>query len=85
MPYIPRVVSASVEYVPVLPARFARQVALCVLVTLLDAAVAASCGPTLFRVSVGHPVWQAGLTSLFAVMLLTLIHTWVHTLRRRSR
>ena len=78
---IPRIISASVEYIPVLSARFARRVAVCVLVTVLDAAVIATFGPTLYQVSLGHPFWLAGLAILFATMFFTLAHVWIQTLR----
>ena len=81
MPNIPRIVSAPVEYIPVLSARFARRVAVCVIVTVLDAAVIATFGPTLYQVSLGHPFWLAGLAILFATMFFTLAHVWIQTLR----
>ena len=81
MPNIPRIVSVPVEYIPVLSARFARRVAVCVLVTVLDAAVIATFGPTLYQVSLGHPFWLAGLAILFATMFYTLAHVWIQTLR----
>jgi hypothetical protein len=85
MPNIPRIVSAPVEYIPVLSARFARRVAVCVLVTMLDLAVIATFGPTLYRVSIGHSFWLAGLAILFATMFFTLAHAWIQTLRGRFR
>jgi hypothetical protein len=85
MPNIPRIVSAPVEYIPVLSARFARRLAVCVLVTVLDVAVVTSFGPTLYQVSIGHPFWLAGLTTLFAAMFFTLVHAWLQTLRGRFR
>ncbi len=84
MPNIPRLVSAPVEYVPVLSARFASRMAVCVLMTLLDATVTATCAPPLYQVSTGHQLWRAGLAFLFAAMFLTLIHIWLRTLRGRS-
>jgi hypothetical protein len=56
-------------------------VAVCVLVTVLDAAVIATFGPTLYQVSLGHPFWLAGLAILFATMFFTLAHVWIQTLR----
>jgi len=85
MPNIPRIVSVPVEYIPVLSARFARRVAVCVLVTVLDVAVTSTCAPPLYQVSAAHPVWFAGLAVLFAAMFLTLVHIWFRTLRGRSR
>jgi hypothetical protein len=85
MPNIPRIVSAPVEYIPVLSARFARRLAICVLVTVLDVAVIAAFGLTLYQVSIGHPFWLAGLTMLFATMFFTLVHAWIQTLRGRFR
>jgi hypothetical protein len=84
-PNIPRIVSAPVEYVPVLSARFARRVAVCVLITVLDVAVITTFGPTLYQVSLGHPFWLAGLAILFATMFFTLVHAWIQTLRGRFR
>jgi hypothetical protein len=81
MPNTPRIVSAPVEYIPVLSARFARRVAVCVLVTVIDLAVITTSGPTLYQVSIGHPFWQGGLALLFATMFLTVVHAWIHTLR----
>ena len=85
MPNIPRIVSAPAEYIPVVSARFARRLAVCVLVTVLDVAVIAAFGPTLYQVSIGHPFWLAGFTMLFATMVITLVHVWIQTLRDRSR
>jgi hypothetical protein len=85
MPNIPRIVSAPVEYIPVLSVRFARRLAVCVLVTVLDVAVVTTFGPTLYQVSSGHPAWLAGLAVLFATMFLTLVHVWVRSLRGRLR
>jgi len=85
MPNIPRIVSAPVKYIPVLSAPFARRVAVCVLVTMLDVAVIATSGPTLYRVSIGHSFWLAGLATLFATMFFTLAHAWIQTLRGRFR
>jgi len=85
MPNIPRIVSAPVEYIPVLSARFAWRLAVCVLVTVLDVAVVTTFGPTLYQVSIGHPFWLAGFTMLFATMVITLVHVWIQTLRDRSR
>ena len=44
MPNIPRIVSAPVEYIPVLSARFARRLAVCAFVTVLDVAVITTFG-----------------------------------------
>jgi uncharacterized phage infection (PIP) family protein YhgE len=85
MPDIPRIVSAPAEYIPVLSARFAWRLAVCVLVTVLDAAVVTTFGPTLYQVSIGHPFWLVGSTLLFATMFFTLVHAWIQTLRGRSR
>jgi hypothetical protein len=85
MPNIPRAVSAPVEYIPVLSARFARRLAVCAFVTALDVAVITTFGPTLYQVSLGHPFWLAGLTALFATMFFTLVHAWIQTLRGRFR
>jgi hypothetical protein len=81
MPNIPRIVSAPVEYIPVLSVRFARRLAICVLVTVLDVAVVTTFGPRLYQVSSGHPAWLAGLAILFATMFFTLAHVWIQTLR----
>jgi hypothetical protein len=85
MPNIPRIVSAPVDYVPLLSARFARRMVVCVVMTALDVAVTATCAPPIYQVSTGHPAWLAGLAVLFGSMFLTLIHIWVRTLRGRSR
>ena len=85
MPNIPRIVSAPVEYVPALSTRFAGRIAVCVLMTVLDVAVTAACAPPLYQVSIGHPVWLAGISPLFAAMFVTLVHIWIRTLRGRSR
>jgi hypothetical protein len=85
MSNIPRIISTPVEYIPVLSARFARRVAVCVLMTVLDVAVTAACAPPLYQVSTGHPVWFAGLAVLFAAMFLTLVHIWFRTLRGSFR
>ena len=85
MPNIPRIVSAPVEYIPVLSARFARRLAVCALVTVLDVVVITIFGPTLYRVSLGHSLWLAGLAILFATMFFTLAHAWIQTLRGRFR
>lgn len=85
MPNIPRIVSAPVEYTPVLSTRFVRRVAVCVLVTVLDVAVIATFGPALYQVSIGHSFWLAGLAILFAAMFFTLVHAWIQTLRGRFR
>jgi hypothetical protein len=61
MSNIPRAVSAPVEYIPVLSTHFARRLAVCVLLTVLDIAVTGTCAPTLYQVSSGHPAWLAGL------------------------
>jgi hypothetical protein len=83
MPNIPRIVSAPVEYVPVLSTRFARRVAVCVLVTVLDVAVVTTFAPALYQVSIGRPFWLAGLAILFATMFYTLVDAWIQTLRGR--
>jgi hypothetical protein len=85
MSNIPRAVSAPVEYIPVLSTHFARRLAVCVLLTVLDIAVTGTCAPTLYQVSSGHPAWLAGLAVLFATMFLTLVHIWVRSLRGRLR
>jgi len=85
MPNIPRIVSAPAEYIPVVSARFARRLAVCVLVTVLDVAVVTSFGPALYQVSISHPFWLAGLTMLFATMFFTLVRAWIQTLRGRFR
>jgi hypothetical protein len=85
MPNIPRIVSAPVECIPVLSTRFVRRLAVCALVTVLDAAVIATFGPALYQVSLGHPFWLAGLVILFATMFFTLVHAWIQTLRGRFR
>jgi hypothetical protein len=85
MPNIPRIVSAPAEYIPVLSARFARRLAVCVLVTVLDVAVVTTFSPTLYQESIGHPFWLSGLTMLFATMFFTLVHAWIQTLRGRFR
>jgi hypothetical protein len=54
-------------------------------VTVLDVAVIAAFGPTLYQVSIGHPFWLAGLTMLFTTMFFTLVHAWIQTLRGRFR
>ena len=72
--YIPRIVSAPAEYIPVLSARFARRLAVCV-----------PFSPTLYQESIGHPFWLSGLTMLFATMFFTLVHAWIQTLRGRFR
>jgi hypothetical protein len=79
---MPNIVSAPVEYIPVLSAR---RLAVCVLVTVLEVAVVTFLGPTLYQVSIGHPFWMAGLTMLFATMFFTLMHAWIQTLRGRFR
>ena len=85
MPNIPRIVSAPLESIPVLSARFARRLTVCALVTVLDVAVITTFGPSLYRVSFGHPFWLAGLAILFATMFFTLVHAWIQTLRGRFR
>jgi hypothetical protein len=84
MPNIPRIISAPVEYVP-LSARFILRLLISFLLTSLDAGVIAAYGVTLYRVSASHPVWQVGLTFLFAIMLGSLAKVWLLTLRSRSR
>jgi hypothetical protein len=84
MPNIPRIVSAAVEYVHVLSTCFARRIAVCVLMTVLDVAVTAACAPPLYQVSIGRPVWLAGITALFGAMFVTLVHIWICTLHGRS-
>jgi hypothetical protein len=81
MPNIPRTVSAPVEYVPILSARFACRIAICVLLTALDAGVITAYGPTLYQVSSGHPSWLVVLALLFVTMLISLVHVWSLTLR----
>jgi hypothetical protein len=85
MPNLPRTVSAPVEYVPVLSARFASRIAICVLVTALDAGVIAAYGPTLYQASSGHPSWLVLLASLFVTMLVSLVRVWSLTLRCHVR
>lgn len=85
MPNIHRIVSPPAEYIPVLSARFARRLAVCAFVTVLDVAVTTTFGPPLYQVSIGHPFWLAGLTMLFAAMFFTLVHAWIQTLRGRFR
>lgn len=85
MPEIPRVVSAPVEYVPVLSSGFALRFAVCLLLTSLDAGVISAFGPPLYRVSAGHPSWLAGLALLFATMLGSLLRVWMLTFRGRTR
>ena len=85
MPNIPRIISAPVEYIPVLSVRFARRLAVCVLVTVLDVTVVTSFGPALYQVSISHPFCLAGLTMLFGTMFFTLVHAWIQTLRGRFR
>jgi hypothetical protein len=85
MPNIPRTVSAPVEYVPVLSARFACRIAICMLLTALDAGVIATYGPTLYQVSSGHPSWLVVLVLLFVTMLVSLVRVWSLTLRGHFR
>jgi hypothetical protein len=85
MPNIPRIISAPVEYVPIFSARFILRLLISFLLTSLDAVVIAAYGVTLYRVSANHPVWQVGLTLLFAMMLGSLAKVWLLTLRSRSR
>ena len=83
MPNIPRIVSAPVEYIPVLSSRFASRIAICVLLTALDAWVIVAYGPTLYEFSSGHLSWLAALAALLATMLVSLIRVWSVTLHRR--
>jgi hypothetical protein len=53
--------------------------------TVLDLAVTAASAPPLYQVSIGHPVWLAGISALFAAMFVTLVHIWIRTLRGRFR
>jgi hypothetical protein len=85
MPNLPRTVSAPVEYIPVLSARFAFRIAICVLVTGLDAGVIAAYGPTLYQASSGHPSCLVLLASLFVTMLVSLVRVWSLTLRCHVR
>jgi hypothetical protein len=85
MPNVPRTVSAPVEYVPILSARFACRIAICMLLTALDAGVIAAYGPTLYNVSSGHPSWLVVLASLFLTMLASLVRVWSLTLRGHFR
>jgi hypothetical protein len=85
MPNLPRVVSAPAEHVPVVSARFASRIAVCTLLTTLDAGVIVDYAPTLYQVSLGHPFWLVCLTSLFVMMLVSLVRVWGLLLRRRFR
>jgi len=85
MPNIPRIISAPVEHVPIFSTRFILRLLISFLLTSLDAGVIAAYGVTRYRVSVNHPVWQVGLTFLFAIMLGSLAKVWLLTLRSRSR
>ena len=85
MPEIPRTLSAPVEYVPVSSARFASRIAICLLLTALDAGVIATYGPTLYQVSSGHPFWLVLLALLFVTMLVSLVRVWGLTLRGHFR
>lgn len=82
---IPRLSSTPVEYAPILSPRFALRLAVCLLLTSLDAGVISAFGSPLYRVSAHHPSWLAGLALLFATMFGSLLRVWMLTLRGRSR
>lgn len=85
MPNLTRLVSTSVDYVPLRTTRFVLRLALCVLVTAMNVAVIAYTAPILYRASAHHPVWSAGVSLLFGSLLLSLLRVWLTVLPRTAR
>ena len=85
MANMPRTVSEPAECVPVLSVRFVSRIAICLLLTILDAGVIATYGPTLYQVSSSHPSWLVVLALLFGTMLVSLVRVWGLTLRGHFR
>jgi hypothetical protein len=67
------------------PDRFALRAAVSVVLTALNAGVIAVSGRTLYLATAYHPIWFAGLTVLFAVLLGSLASVWIVTLCSRPR
>ena len=84
MPNIRRVNSEPVDFVRLFSPRFALRVALCVLLTALDAGVIALFGRTLYCAKANHPLWFAGASLLFGALLASLIRVWTLTFRGQS-
>jgi hypothetical protein len=76
------IASTQPEEVAVSVARVSRQIAICVLLTALNVAVAALFGGTLYSASAGRPFLTAAVTLLFAALFGSLVRVWVVALRR---
>lgn len=72
----------SGEYVPVFSFRFARHVALCLMLTACNVGVIAFASSRLHGVTAGHPIRSLGVSSLFAALLGSLIRVWLVVFRR---
>jgi hypothetical protein len=64
---------------------FHRRLAVCLVLTVFNAAVIGKSAGTLYRATAHNAVQQAGVTLLFAALLGSLARVWLLALRSRSR
>jgi hypothetical protein len=64
---------------------FPRRLAVCVVLTVFNVIVVATCAGTLFRATAYDTLEQVGVTLLFAALLGSLARVWLVTLRSRTR
>jgi Zn-dependent M28 family amino/carboxypeptidase len=64
---------------------FHRRLAVCLVLTVFNAAVIGKFAGTLYRATAHNAVQQAGLTLLFAALLGSLARVWLLALRSRTR
>ena len=64
---------------------FPRRLAVCVVLTVFNVIVVATCAGTLYRATACDKLEQVGVTLLFAALLGSLARVWLVTLRSRTR
>jgi hypothetical protein len=64
---------------------FQRRLAVCLVLTIFNLIVIATCAGTLYRATAYDTLEQVGVTLLFAALLGSLARVWFVTLRSRTR
>jgi hypothetical protein len=64
---------------------FTSRIVICLVLTALNGIAICAFAGTLYRATAHNPLQQAGVASLFAALLGSLVRVWLLTLRSRTR